>query len=99
MTAVPGGRPDMGARSALASDLARRTVAGALARPLPGRRLECVACAHRCALPDGAVGRCGVRFRRGEELRVPFGDVAARRVMPVERNTISSPWTRRSHGT
>lgn len=29
-----------------------------------------------------------MRFRRGEELRVPFGYVAAWRVMPIERNTI-----------
>ena len=61
---------------------------GVLAAPLPDGRLSCTACAHRCALPDGATGLCGVRKRRGAELRVPWGYVAARRVMPVERNTM-----------
>jgi pyruvate formate lyase activating enzyme len=51
-------------------------------------RLQCVACAHRCALADGQAGVCGVRFRRGDTLRAPFGYVAASRIMPVERNTI-----------
>ncbi len=49
---------------------------------------RCVACAHRCALIDGAAGRCGVRSRQGDDLLVPFGYVAARRVRAVETNTI-----------
>lgn len=68
--------------------LAALTVPGRLVREAEDGRLECTACAHRCRLPDGAVGLCGVRERRGTELRVPFGYVAAWRVMPVERNTI-----------
>ena len=54
----------------------------------PDGRLVCTACAHRCALPDGAAGLCRVRFRAGDTLRVPHGYVAARRIMPIERNTI-----------
>jgi len=72
----------------LAKRLSRLTIPGTLAWPAPDGRLECTACAHRCRLIDGATGRCGVRFRRGAALRVPFGYVAAWRVMPVERNTI-----------
>ncbi|HVQ74520.1 MAG TPA: radical SAM protein [Candidatus Binatia bacterium] len=75
-------------RAQLAGALAARTIAGSLAQAGGDGRLHCTACAHRCALPDGATGRCGVRFRTGSELRVPFGYVAALRVMPVERNTI-----------
>jgi pyruvate formate lyase activating enzyme len=37
---------------------------------------------------DGRVGACGVRFRRGDELRVPFGYVARKYVRAVETNTI-----------
>ncbi len=61
---------------------------GRLVRDGGDGRLECTACAHRCRLQDGAVGLCGVRQRCGPALRVPFGYVAAWRVMPVERNTI-----------
>lgn len=68
--------------------LAALTVPGRLVRDAGDGRLECTACAHRCRLTDGATGLCGVRDRRGPELRVPFGYVAAWRVMPVERNTI-----------
>jgi pyruvate formate lyase activating enzyme len=65
-----------------------RTARGALVRSRPDGRLECLACAHRCALSEGARGVCGVRLRRGDALEVPFGYVAARRIRPVETNTI-----------
>ena len=68
--------------------LAELTMPGRLVRDAGDGRLECTACAHRCHLPDGGTGLCGVRERRGSDLRVPFGYVAAWRVMPVERNTI-----------
>jgi pyruvate formate lyase activating enzyme len=74
--------------ASLRERLATLTVRGHLVREAEEGRLECVACAHRCRLPDGAAGLCGVRERRGPELRVPFGYVAAWRVMPIERNTI-----------
>jgi pyruvate formate lyase activating enzyme len=51
-------------------------------------RLECQACAHRCHLREGDTGRCGVRWRRGDVVMAPFGYVAARRVRPVETNTV-----------
>jgi pyruvate formate lyase activating enzyme len=72
----------------LAARLAPLTAVGALVESARDGRLRCTACAHRCALPDGATGLCGVRTRRGDEIRVPWGYVAARRIMPVERNTI-----------
>lgn len=77
-----------GRTASLRQRLAALSVPGRLVRHVEGDRLECTACAHRCRLPDGATGLCGVRDRRGSELRVPFGYVAAWRVMPIERNTI-----------
>jgi pyruvate formate lyase activating enzyme len=68
--------------------IADRSAPGDLVRPRADGRLECTACAHRCALPDGAHGLCGVRARRGDVLRVPFGYVAARRIRAVETNTV-----------
>ncbi len=68
--------------------LARHAVPGTLFHPRGDGRIECVACAHRCALVDGAAGLCGVRERRGHTVHVPFGYTAARRIRPVETNTI-----------
>jgi pyruvate formate lyase activating enzyme len=54
----------------------------------PDGRVECSACAHRCALHDGAAGLCGVRWRGGSILHAPAGYVAARRIRAVETNTV-----------
>jgi pyruvate formate lyase activating enzyme len=51
-------------------------------------RLECHACAHRCALRDGDRGLCRVRFRHHDRVMAPFGYVAARHVRAVETNTV-----------
>lgn len=51
-------------------------------------RLECQACAHRCALRDGDRGLCGVRSRQGDVVVAPFGYVAVRHVRAVETNTV-----------
>jgi pyruvate formate lyase activating enzyme len=64
------------------------TAPGTLGRLRADARLECVACAHRCALGEGQTGRCGVRHREGDRLLVPFGYVAARRIRPIETNTV-----------
>jgi pyruvate formate lyase activating enzyme len=50
--------------------------------------IVCGACAHRCNLRPGARGICGVRFNADGKLKVPFGYVAAKRIRPVETNTI-----------
>ena len=64
------------------------TAPGTLGHVRADGRLECVACAHRCALGDGQTGRCGVRHREHDRLLVPFGYVAARRIRPIETNTV-----------
>ena len=70
------------------ASLDQHTVPGVVFRESPPNAVECGACAHRCRLVAGARGICGVRFNEGGVLRVPFGYVAARRIRPVETNTI-----------
>jgi pyruvate formate lyase activating enzyme len=72
---------------AVVSLLAKRTgpAAPELAVRLPDGRIRCLACGHRCPLPDGAAGVCKVRFRDGEELKVPRGYVGALQCDPIEK--------------
>lgn len=64
------------------------TAPAVLVAPRGDGRIECRACAHRCALRDGDTGACGVRSRRGADVRAPFGYVAAKHVRAVETNTV-----------
>jgi pyruvate formate lyase activating enzyme len=50
-----------------------------------GDKLRCVACGHRCLIPDGRAGICKVRSNRGGDLRVPWGYVAAVQCDPIEK--------------
>lgn len=50
-----------------------------------GDKLRCLACGHRCLIPDGRSGICKVRFNRAGELRVPWGYVAAVQCDPIEK--------------
>ena len=72
----------------LATRLGTMTVPATLVATRADGRIACAACAHRCALRDGDVGACGVRSRRGVEIRAPFGYVAAKHVRAVETNTV-----------
>ncbi|MBI3783744.1 MAG: AmmeMemoRadiSam system radical SAM enzyme [Deltaproteobacteria bacterium] len=58
---------------------------GDLSQALPERALRCVACGHRCYLPDGKVGVCKIRTNRDGRLYVPRGYVAALQCDPVEK--------------
>src|SRR5512136_1934421 len=69
----------------LAEVLQKYTAPGELYEKLEGKRIRCVACGHRCPIPDGALGVCKVRFNRGGTLRVPFGYVAGTQCDPVEK--------------
>jgi len=71
--------------STLAEVLAQETRAGELYHRMPDGRLRCVACGHRCPLPDGAVGVCKVRFNRGGTLFVPWGYVGGVQCDPIEK--------------
>jgi pyruvate formate lyase activating enzyme len=48
-------------------------------------RLRCLACGHRCAIPEGAHGVCKVRFVDDGRLRVPWGYVGGVQCDPVEK--------------
>ncbi len=69
----------------LAQVLSNFTREGALYRRLPGGKVECFACGHRCVIFDGLPGICRVRFNRGGNLYVPWGYVGALQVDPVEK--------------
>ncbi len=73
------------AMAKLAEFLEEFTSEGALCEKLEENRVRCVACGHRCPIPDGAVGVCKVRFNRGGTLRVPFGYVAGAQCDPIEK--------------
>jgi pyruvate formate lyase activating enzyme len=65
--------------------LERYTVPGELYEKLDGNRVRCVACGHRCPIPDGAPGVCKVRFNKGGILKVPYGYVAGTQCDPIEK--------------
>jgi pyruvate formate lyase activating enzyme len=68
------------------SDVLRQyAVEGELHEKLDGKRVRCVACGHRCLIPDGAVGVCKVRFNEGGVLKAPFGYTAGLQCDPVEK--------------
>jgi len=69
----------------LSEELARRTTEGSLVLKLPGDRVRCTACAHRCVILPGLDGICRVRFNAGGTLRVPFGYVGALQLDPIEK--------------
>jgi pyruvate formate lyase activating enzyme len=47
--------------------------------------LRCLACGHRCLIPEGRSGICKVRSHRNGELRVPWGYVGALQCDPIEK--------------
>jgi len=47
--------------------------------------VRCVACGHRCFIPDGKAGICRVRFNDHGALRVPGGYVAGLQIDPIEK--------------
>jgi pyruvate formate lyase activating enzyme len=65
--------------------LARRTAEGELYEKLPGGRVRCFACGHRCLIPPGFDGVCRVRFNEDGVLKVPWGYVGALQLDPVEK--------------
>ena len=71
--------------SPLGEILARFTREGELYEKLPGDRLRCFACGHRCLIPAGQLGICKVRYNEAGTLRVPYGYVGALQVDPVEK--------------
>jgi pyruvate formate lyase activating enzyme len=73
------------AASPLGELLARHTREGELYERLPGGRVRCFACGHRCLIPPGLPGICKVRFNEAGVLRVPWGYVGGVQLDPVEK--------------
>lgn len=60
-----------------------------LVRPLPKGYVQCRACAHYCAIPQGGAGKCGVRRNLGGRLYlVTYGKAAAVHLDPVEKKPL-----------
>jgi pyruvate formate lyase activating enzyme len=71
--------------ASLTEILEKYTARGELYERLEKTRVRCIACGHRCSIPDGAAGICRVRFNRGGTLYVPFGYVAGAQCDPIEK--------------
>ncbi len=54
-----------------------------------GGRVLCRLCSHRCGIPEGAFGICGVRKNEGGELYTyAYGKVIANHVDPIEKKPL-----------
>jgi len=58
---------------------------GTLYERLPGQKVRCYACAHRCLINEGLRGICKVRYNEGGDLKVPYGYVGALQCDPIEK--------------
>ncbi len=59
-----------------------------LCREEQGGILRCVACAHRCRIPEGGRGICGVRHVANGLLHVPYGYVSSLACDPIEKKPL-----------
>ena len=69
----------------LEEQLTEHTRESALCESLDGNRVRCLACAHRCPIPEGFAGVCKVRFNRGGKLYAPYGYVSTIHCDPIEK--------------
>jgi pyruvate formate lyase activating enzyme len=65
--------------------LDERTRPAELFERIDERRIRCLACGHRCPIPEGAVGVCKVRGVRNGELYAPWGYVGGVQCDPIEK--------------
>ncbi|MCH9045627.1 MAG: AmmeMemoRadiSam system radical SAM enzyme [SAR324 cluster bacterium] len=72
-------------RETLKESLERLTAPMALGWSEGKGRVRCVACGHRCLIPEGRAGVCKVRFNRGGVLYGPRGYVAGLQDDPIEK--------------
>lgn len=73
------------ATSTLQATLDRLTGPAQLVEPLEEGRVRCLACGHRCRIPEGHRGICKVRFNRQGTLRAPQGYVVGLHNDPIEK--------------
>lgn len=70
---------------ALSDILTENVKEGELYEKLPGNKVRCFSCGHRCPIPEGKSGICRVRFNEHGKLYVPFGYVGALQDDPIEK--------------
>ena len=70
---------------ALEEQLAEHTRESPLCEKLEGNRIRCLACGHRCPIPEGFAGVCKVRYNREGKLFAPTGYVSAIHCDPIEK--------------
>jgi pyruvate formate lyase activating enzyme len=75
----------MAGTATLEQVLSRLAREGELYERLPGGRVRCYACGHRCLIPQGQRGICKVRWNEAGRLMVPAGYVAALQLDPIEK--------------
>ena len=73
------------ATSTLQATLDRLTRPARLVESLEEGRVRCLACGHRCRIPDSRRGICQVRFNRQGTLKAPYGYVAGLHNDPIEK--------------
>ena len=73
------------AEGSLSERLAQLTREGELYERLPGDRVRCFACGHRCLIKPGRDGVCRVRFNEDGVLLVPHGYVGRCACDPIEK--------------
>jgi len=60
-----------------------------LSKPLKDGVVECMACNHRCKIPKGKTGICGVRHNHDGTLKLlVYGQVAAQNIDPIEKKPL-----------
>ncbi|UCD37556.1 MAG: AmmeMemoRadiSam system radical SAM enzyme [Fidelibacterota bacterium] len=69
----------------LADTIDRLTRSAELVEQLDDGRVRCLACGHRCRIPDGRRGICKVRFNDGGTLQAPHGYVVGLHKDPIEK--------------
>lgn len=69
----------------LEATLDRLTRPAQLVQELDRDRVRCLACGHRCLIPQGRRGICKVRHNRKGTLRAPYGYVAGLHNDPIEK--------------
>jgi pyruvate formate lyase activating enzyme len=69
----------------LSEVLAKYSIPGELYQKLEKAGVRCVACGHRCSIPEGASGICKMRFNNNGTLQVPFGYIAGAQCDPIEK--------------
>ncbi|MEN3045724.1 MAG: AmmeMemoRadiSam system radical SAM enzyme [Candidatus Hydrothermales bacterium] len=66
-------------------EIGRLTKEGELYQVLDGKKVRCLACAHKCVIFEGKRGICKVRFNVNGKLYVPFNYVSGLNNDPIEK--------------